>query len=366
MSREPAGPTASRHWLDPVYRWRDRLLASPAFQARAARIPLIRRIALRRAEQLHALTAGFVYSQVLFAGIRLGLFQQLLDGPLTVAEVAARLAGIGLVERRAGNRFGLGELGAATLGNPGIGAMVEHHQRLYADLADPVALLRERGGGELAAFWTYAGSASTPQPGGESAEHAYSDLMSVSQGFVAGHVLASYDLGRHQHLLDVAGGDGSFAAAALSRNPGLKATVLDLPPVAALAGRRLAERGLASRATAVSGDMLRDALPGGADIVSLVRVLHDHDDEPAQLLLRSAHRALSQGGRLPIAEPMAGTRGAEDIGDTYFGMYLWAMGSGRPRTAGELTAMALEAGFSRCREYRTSMPLLVRVLVAEY
>ena len=380
MSREPAGPTVSRHWLDPVYRWRDRLLASPAFQARAARIPLIRRIALRRAEQLHALTAGFVYSQVLFAGIRLGLFQQLLDGPLTVAEVAARLgmpasgaerlllalAGIGLVERRAGNRFGLGELGAATLGNPGIGAMVEHHQRLYADLADPVALLRERGGGELAAFWTYAGSASTSQPGGDSAEHAYSDLMSVSQGFVAGHVLASYDLGRHQHLLDVAGGDGSFAAAALSRNPGLKATVFDLPPVAALAGRRLAERGLASRATAVSGDMLRDALPGGADIVSLVRVLHDHDDEPAQQLLRSAHRALSQGGRLLIAEPMAGTRGAEDIGDTYFGMYLWAMGSGRPRTAGELTAMALEAGFSRCREYRTSMPLLVRVLVAEY
>ena len=112
--------------------------------------------------------------------------------------------------------------------------------------------------------------------------------------------------------------------------------------------------------------MLRDALPGGADIVSLVRVLHDHDDEPAQQLLRSAHRALSQGGRLLIAEPMAGTRGAEDIGDTYFGMYLWAMGSGRPRTAGELTAMALEAGFSRCREYRTSMPLLVRVLVAEY
>jgi demethylspheroidene O-methyltransferase len=190
--------------------------------------------------------------------------------------------------------------------------------------------------------------------------------MSVSQGFVAGHVLASYDLGRHRHLLDVAGGDGSFAAAALARHPDLKATVFDLPPVAALAGERLAERGLAARATTVAGNMLRDELPGGVDIVSLIRVLHDHDDEPVQALLRAAHRALSPGGRLLIAEPMAGTRGAEDIGDTYFGMYLWAMGSGRPRTADELTAMTLEAGFSRCREYRTSMPLLVRVLVAEH
>ncbi len=111
--------------------------------------------------------------------------------------------------------------------------------------------------------------------------------------------------------------------------------------------------------------MLRDDLPEGADVISLVRVLHDHDDEPVKALLRAAYRALPEGGRLLIAEPMAGTRGAEAIGDTYFGMYLWAMGSGRPRTADELSAMTREAGFSQCREHRTAMPLLVRVLVAE-
>ncbi len=111
--------------------------------------------------------------------------------------------------------------------------------------------------------------------------------------------------------------------------------------------------------------MLRDELPEGADVISLVRVLHDHDDEPVRALLRAAYRALPAGGRLLIAEPMAGTRGAEAIGDTYFGMYLWAMGSGRPRTADELSAMTREAGFSQCREHGTAMPLLVRVLVAE-
>ena len=50
---------------------------------------------------------------------------------------------------------------------------------------------------------------------------------------------------------------------------------------------------------------------------------------------------------------MADTRGAEPVG-AYFGFYLLAMGSGRPRRAGELLAHLLrEAGFRgvrvRCR-----------------
>jgi demethylspheroidene O-methyltransferase len=140
--------------------------------------------------------------------------------------------------------------------------------------------------------------------------------------------------------------------------------VLDLPPVAARARAHFARAGLEGRARAVAGDMLDEALPRGADVASLVRVLHDHDDAQALALLGAARAALPSTGRLLIAEPMAATPGAEPAGAAYFGMYLWAMGSGRPRSAAELTAMAREAGFTRCREFRTRQPLLVRVLVA--
>ncbi len=61
---------------------------------------------------------------------------------------------------------------------------------------------------------------------------------------------------------------------------------------------------------------------------------------------------------------MAGTPGAEPVGDAYFGLYLLAMGSGRPRTAAELTGMLEAAGFARVRECRTRRPMLVRLLVA--
>jgi demethylspheroidene O-methyltransferase len=111
--------------------------------------------------------------------------------------------------------------------------------------------------------------------------------------------------------------------------------------------------------------MFRSPLPQDVELFSLIRVLHDHDDEPVTSLLSRLCRALKPGGHLLIAEPMAGTQGAEPIGDTYFSFYLWAMGSGRPRTAEELRAMCLAAGFSAVREFKTPIPALTRVLIAE-
>ncbi|MFD0938388.1 methyltransferase, partial [Methylobacterium trifolii] len=77
-----------------------------------------------------------------------------------------------------------------------------------------------------------------------------------------------------------------------------------------------------------------------------------------------AHTALPPGGSLVLAEPMAGTPGAEPVGDAYFGFYLLAMGSGRPRRVEELRAMLAEAGFAQMREIRTRRPLLTRLLIA--
>ena len=98
--------------------------------------------------------------------------------------------------------------------------------------------------------------------------------------------------------------------------------------------------------------------------MSLVRVLHDHDDAPAMVLLRSIFAALPPGGALFIAEPMAQTPGAETMGDAYFGFYLLAMGSGRPRSAAEIAAMLRAAGFTRIRNLPTAMPLNASAIIA--
>ena len=99
-------------------------------------------------------------------------------------------------------------------------------------------------------------------------------------------------------------------------------------------------------------------------MITLVRILHDHDDDVAQALLRQIYNALPAGGRLLIVEPMAGSTHAERMGDAYFGLYLWAMGSGRPRSASELTKMLANAGFAEVRNVRTALPIITSAIVA--
>ncbi len=368
----------SRALEDRVFALRDRLLVSASFQRWAAAFPLTRPIARRRARALFDLCAGFVYSQVLFACVRLRVCDVLVERPQTPEQVAARLSlpldptirlleaaeALGLTERRRDGRFGVGSLGAALAGNPGVAAMVEHHALLYADLRDPVALLRgENRDTALGRYWPYAGNEQPAES--ESGDVApYSALMSASQPLVAADVLAAWPMKRHRCLLDLGGGDGTFLAAAAASAPGLKAILFDLPPVAARARVRFAESGLSERAAAIGGDFRRDALPEGVDIVSLIRVIHDHDDDVALEILCAARRALPPGGTLLLAEPMAGTPGAESVG-AYFAFYLLAMGSGRPRRPDELMGLLREAGFSRIRLLPTRRPMLVRVLVGQ-
>ena len=366
-------------WRDRFLGWRDRLIASRRFRELAAAFPLTRFVARRRAGALFDLCAGFVYTQVLLACVRLRLFDVLMEGPATAAALGLRLGlpeegmlrllraakALELVEDRGAGRFGLGQLGAAMVGNPGIAAMVEHHTMLYADLADPLPLLRgEAGETELMRFWRYARSddpASVPPDSVAS----YSRLMAASQSLVSAEILASYSFKGHRRLLDLGGGDGTFLRAVAEAAPGLELRLFDLPPVAARAAEAFAAAGLAGRAEAHGGSFLADPLPEGADIVSLVRVIHDHDDGAALRILARARTALPVGGTLLLAEPMAGTVGAEASGDAYFGFYLMAMGSGRPRTQAELEAMLGRAGFVRPRLLPTRTPLLVRVIVAE-
>jgi demethylspheroidene O-methyltransferase len=373
-----AGVTRWGAWVDRCLAWRDRLLADPRFQRRAASFAFTRPTARRHARELFDLVGGFVYSQVLLACVQLRLFDWLAAGPRTADETAARFAlpldsalrlldaavALRLLAHRGQGRYGLGELGAPMVGNVAVAAMVQHHAALYADLADPVALLRaspaQRQATAMSRYWAYD-AAAAPAP--DERVTTYSALMAASQPLVAEEILDAYPFDRHRCLLDVGGGDGRFAQSAAERHPALRLKLFDLPAVAAAAQARFERAGLARRAIASGGSFFDDPLPAGADVATLVRVIHDHDDPAAMAILRAVHAALPDGGVLVLAEPMAETPGAEAMG-AYFGLYLLAMGRGRPRSAKDLTRMLTRAGFGSVRSLATRQPLQTRLLIA--
>lgn len=384
-----AEKTASTRWRTRWLLARNRVLMNPAFQRFAMRNPLLRRTARHHANSMFAVITGFVQTKALTAAVDAGVIRRLAQAPASTAELATdaglpvegmqRLLGaaraIDLVELAEPDLWVLGQRGAALSSNQGALAMIEHHKIFYDDLADPIAMLKGgRGQGKLAAFWTYAPAAGRGDPaaadaaswqgGGDGAVAPYSALMAASQPMVAEQVLDAYRFDRHQCLMDVGGGHGAFLAEVAQRHPRLAMKLFDLPAVVEGAKAKLAARGL-SHIALHGGSFRDDPLPRGADVISLVRICHDHDDEVVRALLKKAHAALPPGGRLLIAEPMAGTVGAEVMGDAYFGLYLWAMGSGRPRTAGAYLALLAEAGFGSAREVATALPMVTRLIVAE-
>ena len=359
---------------------RNAIFASPRFQYWAARLPLIRWIARSRAGGAFDMLAGFAYAQTLRAYVESGIFAVLAEGPVSAAQVAQRLdlsddaarcllrAGRALMlsEEPRDDGWMLGEQGAVIAANPGVQAMVRHHRLLYADLADPLALLRadRREATQLSRFWSYAGALhGAGTRGSDTAE--YSALMAASQHFVADEVLASVSFAGVRRLLDVGGGHGAFLSAIGARYPQLELGLFDLPEVAVKGAELLGESLGAARVCGHGGNFFSDAIPAGYDMVSLVRILHDHDDAPARALLANIHKSLAPGARLLIAEPMAQIPGAEGMGETFFGLYLWAMGSGRARSPKEIIAMLREAGFARARIVPTAQPVNTSVIMAE-
>lgn len=358
--------------------WRDRKLASPEFQRWAADFPLTRWEASRRARELFDITAGFVYSQILYACVELDLFDRLATGPQTAADLSEQMGmsliaadrllraavAVNLLERRGSDRYGLGRLGIALPGNPGIAAMVKHHRMLYHDLSDPLALFRgELGQTELSRYWSYACSAD-PSADGDQRVAEYSTLMSASSGFVAEDALDAYPLRDHRCLMDVGGGEGRFLIQVAKRWPDLKLMLFDLPAVVERAASHFDEAGMSGRVLIQGGNIKTESLPKGADVITLVRVILDHNDDGAKQILRAVRAALPIGGTLLLIEPMSETPGAEPVGDAYFGLYLLAMGSGRTRPPRELKAMLAEAGFDRIQLVRTRRPLQTRLMVA--
>jgi demethylspheroidene O-methyltransferase len=361
----------------------ERWYAHPGLYRWSLGNPFTRWLTQRRTRKLFDLMAGFVHSQVLLGCVRLDLFRALHQAPADLSNLAQRTGlapavlqrlllsavALGLLEHRSQGRFGLGPLGVPLAQHEGIAQMIEHNHLLYQDMQDPLQFLNNAWSGGMAEYWPYAHEKpAVAMPASEVDKFTrYSHLMAASQGFVVQEILSSYFFDEHRCVLDVGAGKGRFVSELAAHAPHLTFKMFDLPPVLALAREGLQAKGLSERVALHPGSFLDDPLPEGADLITLVRVAHDHPDAVVRQILQKAFAALPVGGVLLLAEPMA--QPEEEAGqpqasvDAYFHFYLLAMGAGRLRTPHELQTMMEEAGFSHVEQVPNAMPIHARILV---
>ncbi|MBR8741222.1 methyltransferase [Nocardiopsis sp. MG754419] len=309
------------------------------------------------AAEMTGMLAGFTTSQALYAVAKFDIATALLDGPRTVAELAAgaevredplrrllhTVTGVGAVRHEDGDRFALTPLGRTLAsGTPesvrgtALFWMETHYEPLGA-LTD--VLRTGRSGYELRqgkGFVEYIR---------EHPEHIPSLTAAMSE-LTAGPrqaLLSDYRLPAGDVVADIGGADGSVLATLLADEPDRRGIVLDLPGVAPAAERRMREVGLADRVSVIGGDFFEE-IPT-ADVYLLSTVLHDWDDADCGRLLDRIAQAAAPNARLVVIETFLPEGDAPHPGKLS-DLIMMAVAGGRERTVAEFTALLGAADFT--------------------
>lgn len=301
-------------------------------------------------------------SQILYAGVRLGVFEALREGTKDAASITKELkldmelgyrllralGALGLLWEQEGRRFSLTEAGCYLLS--------DHPQTLRG-----VTLLEE--GPEHYALWKHLPemirdgkqNAFVREFGRMAFEHAavdsgYAEVFdeamssySSSQTTLALQALEEYDFSGISHLCDVGGGHGHLICGFLTHYPHLRGSVLERPEVVADQSRLWANKlGLSDRCEYVPGNMF-EAVPT-ADAYVMKLILHDWNDEECVQILRTLHRSAAKGGRVFIIEHLI-TEPTVPHFAKLFDIHMMCWGTGRERTPAEYAALLERAGW---------------------
>jgi SAM-dependent methyltransferase len=156
-----------------------------------------------------------------------------------------------------------------------------------------------------------------------------------------------------RRLVDVAGGHGAFSMAMCRRHPGLRATVLDLPPSAAVGREIVEEEGFSDRVSFREGDVFEVGLGEDVDVVSVFNLVHHLPEERDRELCRMARASLRPGGCLVIgdsARPEPGEQVSEHGAISSLLFYAWS--HSRNFRPSEIRAWMREAGFEEVETHR--------------
>ena len=300
--------------------------------------------------QLLATSSAYWRGCALQAGVRLGVFTALHEGPVHLEEIAARidadgrgtelllnaLAAMGLLVKE-GRRYANTPAAEEFLSRASdryMGHIILHHHHIldgWAQLDQAVRLgvpVRKRSYGEAV-----------------ERESFLLGMFNLAMG-IAPRLCPQLDLAGRSRLLDLGGGPGTYAIHFCLANPGLSAVIFDLPTTEPFARQTIGKFGLAERIAFAGGDFNEDPISGGPyDAAWLSHILHSHGPEECRRLIARAVAALAPGGLILIHEfILENTRDAPEFPALFSLNMLVNNPAGRSYSEEELTDMLRAAG----------------------
>ncbi|MDR0578921.1 MAG: SAM-dependent methyltransferase [Candidatus Accumulibacter sp.] len=323
------------------------------------------------ARKLLELSGGYWAGCAAQAAVRLDVFTALADGPRDERELAealgcaprsfsmlaTALVALGL-PRREGEKLVAPERVAALLSRASpdyLGFIIEHHAHLMPSWTRLAETVRAGHPGTVERV---------SRMGGDEERRAFLLGMFNIARLQAEKVAHALDLSGKRTLIDVGGGPGTYAVHFCKRNPGLEATIFDLPTTEPFARKIVADHGLAGRIGFTGGDFLAGLLPKGQDVAWLSQVLHGETPADAARLLKNAADCLNRGGLLCVQEfALDDDRGGPPHAALFSLNMLVRTEGGQAYTVGEIVRMMRAAGALEVRALDVELPNACRVLV---
>jgi hypothetical protein len=156
----------------------------------------------------------------------------------------------------------------------------------------------------------------------------------------------SVDLAGRKLLLDLGGGSGAYSIVATEKYPGLKAIVLDLPPVTVVANEYIAANKAQDRVSTLPGDFTETPFPAGIDVVVMASNLPQYEPALIRRVVGKAFAALVPGGEMHLIGETLHDDRRGPLSAALWGLNEGVQGStGVAHTEGEVKGYLEGAGF---------------------
>ncbi len=102
-------------------------------------------------------------------------------------------------------------------------------------------------------------------------------------------------------FLDIGGGSGAFSIHFCKANPGLTASILDLPKTLEVTREFVVSHGMKNRISLLPGDYNK-SLPKGFDVAFLSHIIHSEGEKENLALMKKVYKSLNPGGKVMIQD----------------------------------------------------------------
>jgi SAM-dependent methyltransferase len=174
--------------------------------------------------------------------------------------------------------------------------------------------------------------------------------------------LANIDLSGIKSVLDIGGGSGAYAMEFVSKKPGIKATVFDLPNVVPITKTFIEKAGFSDKISTYTGDYTTDDLPKGFDLVFLSAIIHSNSFEINRDLMKKCFGSLNKNGRIIIQDWIMNDDRTQPTAGAVFAInMLVGTEAGDCFTEQEVTEMLNDAGFKNISrtEFETGLSQVI-------